>query len=179
MPVHVVFLRAVNVGKRQVRMADLREVLEDAGFDEVETYIQTGNVRVRSSMRSGPKVAQALEAAIEDWKGFPVPCVLRTPAQLRSLVADVDAVPALLRPAGRRYVAIADGVIHSEAAAELEAWDVDGERVRVLGSAALVEMGHGVAETRLTNTRVEKLTGRTMTWRDLKVVRELSQRWGT
>ena len=52
MPSYVVFLRAVNVGGRFVKMADLRTALEQAGFTEVETHIQSGNVLVRSGRRS-------------------------------------------------------------------------------------------------------------------------------
>ncbi len=177
-PRYVAFLRAVNVGKRQVKMADLRTVLEEAGYTEVETYIQTGNVLVRTPARSAHRVATGLGAAIETWKGFAVPCVVRTPRQLRELVSAVDAVPALLQPEGRRYVAIADGEVPAAAAAELDAWADDGERVRVLGSAVLAELGNPFHESRLTNTRVEKITGLTTTWRDLKVVRELAERWG-
>ncbi len=179
MPVHVAFLRAVNVGQRQVRMADLRGVLEGAGFDEVETYIQTGNVRVRTTTRSTAKVGAELARVIEDWKGFAVPCVVRTPAQLRATVAAVDAVAPLLRPPGRRYVALADGTVPTQAAAQLDAWAEPGERARVLGADVLAELGNGFQGTRLTNTRLERITGLTTTWRDLKVVRELATRWGT
>lgn len=179
MPVHVAFLRAVNVGQRQVRMADLRVVLADAGFAEVETHIQTGNVRVRTPMRSSAKVGAELARTIEAWKGFAVPCVVRTPAQLTATVAAVDAVEPLLSPAGRRYVALADGTVPREAAAVLDAWDEPGERVRVLGADVLAELGHGFQTTKLTNTRVEKITGLTTTWRDLKVVRALAERWGS
>lgn len=178
MPVHVAFLRAVNVGTRQVKMADLRTVLAQAGFDEVETYIQTGNVRVRTSTRSTARVALELARVIEAWKGFAVPCIVRTPAQLRALVSAVDAVPALLDPAGKRYVALADDTVPAAAAAELEAWDADGERVRVLGSAVLAELGNPFHQTKLTNARIEKMTGLHTTWRDMKVVRELAERWG-
>ena len=57
MPSHVAFLRAVNVGGRFVRMAELRAALEAAGFTDVETHLQSGNVRVRTPMRSTAKVA--------------------------------------------------------------------------------------------------------------------------
>ena len=178
MPSYVAFLRAVNVGKRQVKMAALRDWLTEDGFTDVETYIQTGNVRVRTSARSTAKVGAELGRVIGAWKGFEVPCIVRTPAQLRSLVAAVDDVPALLRPEGKRYVALADGRVPAAVATELEAWDADGEEVRVLGDSVLAELGNPFNQTKLTNARIEKMTGLTTTWRDLKVVRELAKRWG-
>ncbi len=179
MPVHVAFLRAVNVGQRQVKMADLRGVLEDAGFDEVETHIQTGNVRVRTPLRSTAKVGAELGRVIAGWKGFDVPCIVRTPAELRATVAAVDAVDALLDPAGRRYLAFADGTVPNAPADLLDAWDEPGERVRVLGSEILAELGNGFQTTKLTNARIEKMTGLTTTWRDLTVVRAVAERWGS
>ena len=55
MPTFIAFLRAVNVGKRKYPMAELRDALTAAGFEEVETHIQTGNVLFRTSLRSRPR----------------------------------------------------------------------------------------------------------------------------
>ena len=45
MPRHIALLRGINVGgHRKVPMADLRAALEDAGFEDVKTYVQSGNV---------------------------------------------------------------------------------------------------------------------------------------
>ena len=83
MAVWIGFLRAVNVGKRQVRMQALRELLEAEGYEEVETHIQSGNVKVRSGSRSAAKVEADLRRAISAGFGFDVPVVVRTPGQLR------------------------------------------------------------------------------------------------
>ncbi|HET9022107.1 MAG TPA: DUF1697 domain-containing protein [Ornithinibacter sp.] len=178
MPSYVAFLRAVNVGGRFVKMAELRTVLEDAGFGDVATHIQSGNVFVRSTMRSDAKVAAAMSRTLGEWAGFDIPCIVRTPAQLRGVVAAVDAVAPLLDGGGKRYVALADGPVPAAAAAELDAWDRPGERARVLGSEVLAELTIGFHRTTLTNTRIERITGRTTTWRDLAVVRALDEKWG-
>ena len=82
MPTFIAFLRAVNVGKRKYPMAELRDALTAAGFEEVETHIQTGNVVFRTSMRSRQKVIAALEKAMLEDRGFEVPVVLMTPQEL-------------------------------------------------------------------------------------------------
>lgn len=59
---YVAFLRAVNVGGHQVvKMADLRILFESAGFADVDTYIQSGNVIFESPERK----AAVLEVKIE------------------------------------------------------------------------------------------------------------------
>jgi len=42
----------------------------------------------------------------------------------------------------------------------------------------IAEMTAGFQNTKLTNARIERITGRTTTWRDLKVVRAIDEKWG-
>ena len=177
MPSYVAFLRAVNVGGRFVKMAELRTALTEAGFTDVETHIQSGNVFVRSGRRSTGAVATEMARVLEAFAGFDVPCVVRTPTELRASLAAVDAVPPLIT-GGKRYLALADGAVPSAAAEQLDAWDEPGERCRVLGAEILAEMANGFQKTKLTNTRIERITGRTTTWRDLSVVRTIDEKWG-
>ena len=80
MPTYVAFLRAINLGpSRKFAKADIVAAVEDCGFTEVETYINTGNVRFRTSMRSRPKVESALEEAFREQAGFEVPTIVMTP----------------------------------------------------------------------------------------------------
>jgi uncharacterized protein (DUF1697 family) len=177
MPSYVAFLRAVNVGGRFVKMAGLRVALEDAGFTDVATHIQSGNVFVRSGRRSCAAVATEMSTVLEEFAGFAVPCVVITPVRLRAALAQVDAVPPFL-PGAKRYLAFADGPVPAPAAAQLDAWDAPGERCLVLGSQILAEMTAGFQNTKLTNARIERITGRTTTWRDLNVVRAIDEKWG-
>jgi uncharacterized protein (DUF1697 family) len=178
MPTYIAFLRAVNVGGRFVLMAALRDALTQAGFADVQTHIQSGNVLVRSARRSSGPVAVELSRVLTAHCGFAVPAIVRTPEQLRATVAAVDDVAPLLAEESRRYVAFADASVPPEAVAVLDAWDKPGERVRVLDSEVLAEMTAGFHRTTLTNTRLERLTGRTTTWRDLSVVRAIDEKWG-
>ena len=178
MPSYVAFLRAVNVGGRFVKMAELRAVLEATGFTDVATYIQSGNVFLRSSRRSVGAVSAELSRVLGQWAGFDVRAIVRTPTQLRSAVEAVDGIPPLLEAGAKRYVALADGDVPATAAAELDAWDRPGERARSLGSEVLAELTIPFHRSTLTNARIERITGRTTTWRDLTVVRALDERWG-
>ena len=64
MTAYLVLLRGINVGgKNKVPMPELRTVLEDAGFENVSTYIASGNVLLDSKLRAA-KVAEKIEAAL-------------------------------------------------------------------------------------------------------------------
>ncbi len=177
-PSYVAFLRAVNVGRRFVKMADLRAALEDAGFTDVETHIQSGNVRVRSRRRSPEAVSREMERVLGEWAGFDVPCIVRTPAAVHALVGEADAVPPLLPGEGKRYLAVADGEVAPDAARTFESWERKGEAARALTGAVLAELTVGFHESTLTNARIERITGLTTTWRALDVVRAVDDRWG-
>lgn len=79
-------LRGVNVGgNRKVPMADLRDVIAGLGYDDVSTYIQSGNVVFSTSDARGG-IESTIESAIAARFGFPVPVVVRSARQLRTVV---------------------------------------------------------------------------------------------
>ena len=178
MPVWIGFLRAVNVGKRQVKMAALRALLEAEGYEEVETHIQSGNLKVRSATRSAAKVESELRRAISAEFGFDVPVVVRTPAQLRRLADEAEALESPIAQDAGRYVTFMTGDLDPEGVAALHAWDVETEGARVVGSDIVLFLAAGVQGAKLTNARIEKLTGAAGTARNLTVVRALADKWG-
>ena len=178
MPSYVAFLRAINLGRnRKFPMADLRGCLERAGFRDVETYIQTGNVRVGTSMRSVDRVTATLEELFEQDRGFAVPTVVLTPSELRQVHADAMSLEPPLAGDVRRYVTFVKQPVTPEAAAEIESTDAEGEAARALGRAVHVWVRDGYQNARLNNALIERRLG-TATTRDLKVVSALADRWG-
>ncbi len=90
---YVALLRGINVnGHRMIRMADLRSLASGLGFEDVETYIQTGNVLLRSD-GTEETVRSALEEALRGWFGEEVPVAVRTPEQLRDVAATCPFAP--------------------------------------------------------------------------------------
>src|SRR3954452_7409039 len=113
----IAFLRAVNVGKRQVKMQVLRDLLLDSGFHDVETYIASGNVRVTSSTRSAAKVEQDLRRVISEGFGFGVAVVVRTPAQLTEVAAAAGSLECPIEgEAVGRYVTFLTGELDPDGA---------------------------------------------------------------
>lgn len=86
MPVHVAFLRAINVGGTgMLPMAKLRSLCEDAGFSHVSTYIQSGNVVLTTKLPRA-QVQKKLERALAEELGKAVGVLLRTPEELEAIV---------------------------------------------------------------------------------------------
>jgi uncharacterized protein (DUF1697 family) len=88
---YVTLLRGINVGGRnKVPMAELRGAFEDAGYDDVRTYIQSGNVLFASSA-ARQSLEVDIEKMLERHLGYPLVVVVRSHAQLRSIVATAPA----------------------------------------------------------------------------------------
>lgn len=83
---YVALLRGINVGGRNpVAMADLRAAFEEAGYSDVSTYIQSGNV-LFSSGRPRAELEEHVEEALERRFGIPLVVVVRSHRQLRAVV---------------------------------------------------------------------------------------------
>jgi uncharacterized protein (DUF1697 family) len=88
---YVALLRGINVGGRNtIPMADLRQAMEDAGHDEVRTYIQSGNVLFKSG---APRrsLEPAIEGLLEARFGVPIVVVLRSHEEMRRIVQRAPA----------------------------------------------------------------------------------------
>lgn len=181
MPTYIALLRAVNVGGRYYKMADLRDHLCESGLEDVETYIQTGNVRFRSPMRSPAKVERHVEQVLGEHCGFAVPSIIFTPAELREVYADARAVepPSFAKPEGqRRYVTFfkAGAAPTGEVARQIAEWDAPGESAVVVGRAAHIWIDVPTQDARFFGAFKKALAPGTN--RDLKVVTALAERWG-
>lgn len=83
----IALLRGINVGgSKKVPMAQLRTTLERAGFTEVATLLQSGNVVVSSAEKDARKVGKKLEAAIAKEFGFEVDVIVRSRAELEKVI---------------------------------------------------------------------------------------------
>lgn len=88
---YLAFLRGVNVGgNNMVKMSVLKTALEDDGFTDVKTYIQSGNVFVSTPQRSRIKVADAVAATIKRHFKLDVKVVVFTKAEWQAVV---DSAP--------------------------------------------------------------------------------------
>jgi uncharacterized protein (DUF1697 family) len=84
----VALLRGINVGgHKKVSMPALREALAEAAFEDVRTYVNSGNVVARAAHTQPAKVAATVERVIADRFGLDVAVVVRTAEQLAEILA--------------------------------------------------------------------------------------------
>jgi uncharacterized protein (DUF1697 family) len=90
MNTYIVLLRGINVGgHKKMPMAELRELLAKTGFENVRTYIQSGNI-ILQSLDDKTKIESKIKDAIQSHFGFDVPVIALARANLKRIF---DACP--------------------------------------------------------------------------------------
>lgn len=88
MTVAIALLRGVNVGgANKISMDALREICHSLKLRNPQTYIQSGNVVFGTTERDLARVGKRIEDAIEKSLGFRPHVILRTPSELREVLA--------------------------------------------------------------------------------------------
>lgn len=102
MATQIALLRGINLGARnRVSMPALRALLGDAGFDNVRTYVQSGNV-VLDSKGSSRELERAVAKAISERLGLDIDVVARTRDELAAVVERNPLAAVATEP--KRYI---------------------------------------------------------------------------
>jgi uncharacterized protein (DUF1697 family) len=100
---YAAFLRGINVGGRTLKMAPLKKALQDAGFQEVQTLLASGNV-VFTAHGSPAALRSKVEGVIRDEFKMDVHVVLRSAKQLRDLAASDPFKGVKVTPKTRLFI---------------------------------------------------------------------------
>ncbi len=167
----VALLRAVNLGARnKVPMAQLRTLLEETGYEDVRTYIASGNV-LFDGPRGRAAVAGKLERLIADSFGVDTTAIMRTPAEL---VATVAGHP-FGKDTSRSHVVFLAAEPDREGAERVAAVDASPDRVVLAGPDVYLQYHSGVQGSRLSAARLERLLGLRATHRNWRTVAALAE----
>jgi uncharacterized protein (DUF1697 family) len=146
----IILLRGINLGPRnRVPMAELRELLAGAGFEDVRTYLQSGNVVLSSDTPPG-ELERECERLIAEHFGLQVAVVARTGEELDRVVrhnplADVASDP-------KRYqVSFLNAELDPARVAKLQATATQSERLIAIGRELYAWHPAGIARSRLWN----------------------------
>lgn len=177
MPTYVAFLRAINLGpNRKFPKDDIRRVVESVGFTGVETHINTGNVRLTTSLRSRPKIEGLLERAFAADRGFDVPAIVFTTGELAEIAREAAELNAQHPGLERHYVYLMKDEPSPEAVERITGLaSAEGEMV-VRGRVAHALLGPGYQAGSVDPLGAAKLLG-VATNRNLNVVTTIAERW--
>jgi uncharacterized protein (DUF1697 family) len=170
---YVGLLRAVNVGKRKVPMAKLRELCEGLGHTEVETLLQSGNVVFTAKKPDPAGLAKALEAEF----GFAVPVVVRTGRQLQAVI-DANPFAREATADGKAvHVAFASGPVKAKLLDAMDRERFAPDEFAAGKDVVYLHYPNGSGRSKMTIQHFEKPLGLDLTarnWNTVVKLRELA-----
>jgi uncharacterized protein (DUF1697 family) len=172
MTTHVALLRAVNVGGRSIKMADLVALFADLGFAGARTYLKSGNVVFDAGKADRRKVAARIEAGIEERFGFRSEAILRSGAEFAKLIAK-NPFPDMATEDPRHLLVmfLAGAPTRDDKAALAMEWD-GPETWRLVGSDLFIAYPAGIGKSKLKLKLKTPGTGRN--WNVVNALAEMA-----
>ena len=169
----IALLRGINVsGKNILPMAELRRELEGLGFEDVRTYIQSGNVVFRSGARSAAKLADTIAGAVGESHGFRAPVLVLSAAELASAQRQ-NPFPKVSAEKALHFLFLFEKPRRPDLDA-LNELASGKEEFRLAGRVFYLHAPDGIGRSKLA-ARAEKLLGVEATARNLRTVRKLAE----
>ena len=85
MPKYIAYLKAINVGGHTVKMDHLKKLFEKMSFENVETFIASGNVVFESKSKNVVSIKKKIETELEKSLGYNVSTFIRTTKELKEI----------------------------------------------------------------------------------------------
>jgi uncharacterized protein (DUF1697 family) len=172
---YVALLRGINVsGRNTIRMADLRSLCADLGWQDVQTYIQSGNVVFRAA-GTAPTLERDLERAIERTLKLSVPGLVRSAAEWGDYVRGNPFPEVSESEPNRVMLLISKARPHADAVEELRKRAADGERIERVGDTLWIHFAGGAGQSRLSPALFDRLVGSVITTRNWRTVVKLEE----
>lgn len=165
----IALLRGINVGgKHVVPMRDLRKIMEDAGFADVRTYIQSGNVVFRSATKPKDEIGRL----IEDDFGFRPEVFVLSGADFEKAIAnnpyDADAGKAV-------HFFFCHKAPKSVDYELLDSLKAGSEDYTLVGNVFYLHAPDGIGRSLLVQKMGKAFPGVTMTARNLNTITKLAE----
>ncbi len=154
----IALLRGINLGSRnRVSMPDLRRALGEAGYEDVATLVQSGNI-VLTSAKKPKTLEREISKLVLDEFGVESATVVRTRHEMAAVIArnpipDGPSIPKLFQ------VTFFPGELDPAAVERLLAQDLSPERVEVIGREAYAWHPEGIQRSKLARELGKALGG--------------------
>jgi len=169
---YIAFLRAINVGgHRKIKMADLRALIESLGFQNVKTYIQSGNTVFAAPPEQRDELANIIKKQIEDSFGHDVQVLIREPEELKNILA---GFPFKEKDGWKGYIGFLSDKPDSESIKNLESQSSAIEQFKISDDNLYVFVDKETNQkANFSNGFIEKELGLHATTRNLRTVQKI------
>ncbi|NNC37996.1 MAG: DUF1697 domain-containing protein [Hyphomonadaceae bacterium] len=168
----IALLRGINVGGNNILpMKELRALLEGEGFENIRTYIQSGNCVFMAGATDANELADKIAGRIERMFGFK-PAVLVLKRQDLQQVVERNPFATLVKDPKTMHFSFLKSPATDPDLHALEAIKIDTEQFKLIDSVFYLYAPEGIGRSKLA-TQVEKKLGVPATARNLRTVLKL------
>jgi len=176
MPNYIAILRGINVGgKRKILMADLKLMFSKMGFENVTSYIQSGNILFQTSERiSTTTVESRIENEILNNFGFEVPVILISDAALKKAISNNPYYKASNTDIERLHLTFLKQEPTSERLKTLQEINMETDNFQIIDNTIFVYCSGKYSDSKFSNKFFENKLKVTTTTRNWKTILKLN-----
>ncbi|MCW3086125.1 MAG: hypothetical protein JWP12_3491 [Bacteroidetes bacterium] len=177
MKTYISILRGINVGKKQVLMADLKKLYEGLKFKDITTYIQSGNVIFKAETKlSDTALAQKIEEVIFKKYAFEVPVIIRSADELATAIKINPFLKDKKINTEKLHVTFLSDVPEKANTESIKDLTFPPDQFVVLGKEVFIHCPESYGETKLSNKFFEnklKVSATTRNWNTVNKLLEM------
>jgi uncharacterized protein (DUF1697 family) len=174
MTTHLALLRGINVsGHNMIKMEALKTTLEAIGFQNVQTYIQSGNVFVDTEEENAPAVGFKIKQEIFKVFGHEVPVVVIGFADLEACLKNNPFLKEKDVDIKKLYVAFISATLQSTSMNDLKISQFKPDEASIDASRIYIKYAVGAGKTRFDQKYIEKKLNVNATIRNWNTVTQL------
>jgi uncharacterized protein (DUF1697 family) len=159
-------------------MADLKILFEKLSLQNVQTYIQSGNVIFNSVEKmTDSEIAKRIEKAIDETWNFKVPVIVFTADELKTAIENNPFVSENNMDKDKLHVTFLSEKPASEELKKIEGFDFSPDRFIIKAKQVYLYIPGSYGETKLSNKFFEnrlKVTATTRNWKTVNKLLEIA-----
>jgi uncharacterized protein (DUF1697 family) len=174
MNTYISLLRGINVsGHKMIKMEDLINLYKSLKFENVRTYVQSGNVIFNTSARDQEKILKKLETNIESRFGFPVKVIIRTHGELYQVIKKNPFIKRTGIDISKLYISFLSDKPAAGLIKDIKLNKNETEEYQIIGKEVYLYLPEGYGNTKLQIGIFEKKLNVIATARNWKTVNTL------
>lgn len=176
---YIALLRGINVsGQKKIKMADLRVLMGNLGYAEVQTYIQSGNIVFKTEPEQVEILAEKIKAGIQAEYGWEVPVLVMQAADIQSAIAGYPWTDKGDRTPEQIYLTFLENAPEPERVAALDQSAYSPEEFVLSNKVIYFFSPNGYGRAKMNNNFFEKklkVRATTRNWRSTNKLLEMAK----
>lgn len=162
MPAYLALLRAVNVsGHNIIKMEHLRKLMAENGYNNVQTYIQSGNIVFELEETDKAKIAYDIKLLLYKEYGYDVVVYIYDAADLQQIIANNPYTDDVPEPSGKKkyFVVFLNHEVAPQGLDKMKKYNRSDDAFKAVGKILYLKLSQSAADSKLTNAFIENKLG--------------------